>query len=59
VWFDGRRLATDFYIRERLRPGARLRGPAVVAEYSATTVLPPGWRARVDAWENLVLERTQ
>jgi len=57
VWFDGRRLATDFYIRERLRPGARLRGPAVVAEYSATTVLPPGWRLRVDAYENMVLER--
>jgi len=57
VWFDGRRLATDFYIRERLRPGNRLRGPAVVAEYSATTVVPPGWRARVDPYENLLLER--
>ena len=57
VWFDGRRVATDCYIRERLRPGKRLRGPAVIAEYSATTVLPPGWRLRVDAYENMVLER--
>ena len=57
VWFDGRRLPADFYVRERLRPGNRLRGPAVVAEYSATTVLPPGWRARVDAYENLLLSR--
>jgi len=59
VFFDGRRLATDFYLRERLRPGNRFDGPAVIAEYSATTVLPPGWRARVDAFENLLLEPTR
>ena len=56
VFFAGRRFATDFYRRERLRPGNRFAGPAVVAEYSATTVLPPGWRSRVDAFENLLLE---
>ena len=56
VFFAGRRLATDFYLREQLRPGNRFAGPAVIAEYSATTVLPPGWRARLDGYENLVLE---
>ncbi len=56
VYFGGRSVATDFYVRERLRAGHRLRGPAVIAEYSATTVVPPGWRARVDAYENLLLE---
>ena len=54
--FDGRWVNTSFYIRERLRPGNRLAGPAVIAEYSGTTVLPPRWRAHVDAYENLVLE---
>ncbi len=58
VFFNGRRLPTDFYRRERLRPGNQLRGPAVVAEYSATTLLPPGWRATVDPYENLLLERS-
>ncbi len=53
----GRRLPTDFFVRESLRPGNRISGPAVIAEYSATTVVPPGWRARVDAYENLILER--
>ena len=57
VYFDGRRLSTDFYVRERLRPGNQVAGPAVLAEYSATTVLPPGWRATVDAYENLLLGR--
>jgi N-methylhydantoinase A len=55
VYFDGQARPADFYIRERLRPGNRLRGPVVMAEYSATTVVPPAWRAQVDAWENLVL----
>ncbi len=56
VYFAGRRQRGDFYTREQLRPGNRIAGPAVIAEYSATTVLPPGWRARVDAHENLLLE---
>lgn len=57
VYFGGRRLMTDFYVRERLRPGIQISGPAVLAEYSATTVLPPGWRATVDAYENLLLKQ--
>jgi len=57
VYFNGRPQATDFYIRERLRAGNQIRGPAVIAEYSATTAVPPGWRTRVDACENLLLER--
>ena len=46
-----------WYQRESLQPGDFLHGPAVVAEYSATTLVPPGWRARLDAWNCLVLER--
>jgi N-methylhydantoinase A len=42
--------------RERLRPGNRFSGPALVIEYSTTTVVPPGVGARVDEWFNLILE---
>ncbi|RMH02877.1 MAG: hydantoinase/oxoprolinase family protein [Planctomycetota bacterium] len=45
-----------WYRREELAPGDRLAGPAVVAEYSGTTVVPPGWRARVGRFGELVLE---
>jgi N-methylhydantoinase A len=55
--FAGRRRPTAIFARERLRAGMRFTGPAIVAEYSATTVVPPGWRCRVDAIENLVLRR--
>jgi 5-oxoprolinase (ATP-hydrolysing) len=43
--------------RERLRPGDRVDGPAIVVEANATTVLEPGWRAEVDRDLNLVLAR--
>ncbi len=55
VQFAGKTRATAIYMREKLRPGNRVAGPAIVSEYSATTVVPPGWSARVDAFENLVL----
>ncbi len=54
--FAGRALDPALYERAKLRPGNRFRGPAIVGEYSATTLVPPGWRARVDAFGNLILE---
>jgi N-methylhydantoinase A len=54
--FAGRALRAPVYERAELRAGNRLAGPASVSEYSATTVVPPGWRARVDAYGNLILE---
>ncbi len=44
------------YARERLPAGARLPGPAVINEMSATTILLPGQAARVDDWGNVILE---
>jgi len=57
VWFDGRRVPTPVYRRDDVPAGWRARGPVVVCEYSATTVVPPGWRVRVERTGALVLER--
>jgi N-methylhydantoinase A len=43
--WDGRAHDTAILARERLRDGARVDGPALIVEYSATTYLPPGARA--------------
>lgn len=56
VEFHGRRLLTPIYNRARLLAGNRLRGPAIVTEYSATTLIPPEWSGRVDRAGNLILE---
>jgi N-methylhydantoinase A len=56
VVFEGRTLKAPVYERAQLRPGDVFAGPAIIAEYSATTALPPGCRARVDGRENIVIE---
>ncbi len=48
--------STPIYHRDRLRPGNRFAGPAIVEQMDATTLVPPGMTARVDRWLNLILE---
>ena len=45
--------------RAEARPGHTIAGPAIVAERNATTIVEPGWQARVTALDHLVLERVQ
>ncbi len=55
VVFQGRGIKTPVYERSSLTPGQLLQGPAVITEYSATTVIPPGKTFRVDRAENLLI----
>jgi len=32
-------------------------GPLIIEEYDSTTVVPPRWKASVDSWRNIVLEK--
>ncbi len=47
------------FVRERLRPGAAIDGPAIVAEANATTVVEPGWQAVLKGDRSLELHRTR
>lgn len=51
----GRWLRTRVYKRESA-PRRRTRGPALVLDYGATTLVPPAWNFRVDEIGNLILE---
>ena len=44
-------------VREDLRAGDVIEGPSIIAEQNATTVVEPGWEARLTALDHLVLER--
>jgi N-methylhydantoinase A len=57
IWFDGAPVDCPVWERERLPERARLAGPAIVEEFGATTVIPPGWAGEVDERGNLILER--
>ena len=56
VYFAKSASRTAVYERASLNPGARLRTPCIVTEYSATTIVPPGARAAVDQHGNLIIE---
>jgi N-methylhydantoinase A len=56
VIFEGKKVATAIYARDGLARDRKFRGPAIVTEYSATTVVPPGKRFWVDQARNLVIE---
>jgi N-methylhydantoinase A len=56
VYFGGW-VDTPIYDRAALAVEARLSGPAIVEEFGSTTVVFPGWTARVDAYRNLVMDK--
>jgi N-methylhydantoinase A len=52
-WIDCAR-----YTAETLAAGQKITGAAVIEGYTATTWVPPGWTAELDAADNLILRRT-
>ncbi|MGH9509185.1 MAG: hydantoinase/oxoprolinase family protein [Terriglobales bacterium] len=56
VYFDGSFRPTRIYDRSSLAAGKSYAGPAVITEYSATSVVPPGMRFRVNSAGNLIIE---
>ncbi len=57
VWFGDEAEETPVVSREKIVPGNRFDGPALVRQYDTTTVIPKGWRAEMDRWKNIVLRR--
>ena len=57
VWFGGRALSVAVLERDTLPAGTTLRGPAIIEEFGATTVVPPDWGVTIDGLGDLVLER--
>ncbi len=44
-------------VREDLRPGDVIPGPAIIAEKNATTIVEPGWEAALTELDHLLLNR--
>jgi N-methylhydantoinase A len=56
IYFDGSWQESRVYQRDLLHAGDVFAGPALITEYSSTTVLPPDFMAHVDHYGNLILE---
>ena len=60
AFFDGRanaRIDVPLYRRERMEPGARVVGPAIIAEDETSTFVTATFDARIDAAGCIVMER--
>ncbi len=57
VYMDGAWRDAGLYLRDELRRGAAIEGPAIIAERTATTVIEPGWMAELTAGDQLLLTR--
>ncbi len=59
VYFDGAATKTAILDRNSIKAGDSIEGPAIIEEGTATTLLPPGWRAAAIDGGHLVLTRTE
>jgi len=55
--FQGEQADSNVYDRDQLRPGAKIVGPALVAESLATTVIDRGWEAEMLSGGELLARR--
>jgi N-methylhydantoinase A len=55
IVFDGEPVRASLYRRNALVSGDVVHGPAMITEYTAATMLPPGGVAAVDGFDNLVI----
>ena len=58
-YYDGRWHDIYIYDRSRLHEGLVVPGPAIIGEMDSTTVVLPGYDARVDAVGNLLINPVQ
>jgi 5-oxoprolinase (ATP-hydrolysing) len=57
MFTGGQWVQAALVVREDLRPGDVLQGPAIIAEKNATTVVEPGWTATLTEFDHLSLVR--
>ncbi len=57
IWAGGTWQEVPLYGRAACGTATVIPGPAVITEATATTVVEPGWQAKVDAQANLILRR--
>ena len=56
VFFQDKRTTTPVFDRGNLISGRSMTGPAIITEYSATTVIPPGKRFWIDMPGNMIIK---
>ncbi len=58
TWFEARPHQTGVFLRESIRAGDVIDGPAILCEPTSTTVVDPGWQGEVLSGGDLLLTDT-
>ncbi|WP_029522568.1 hydantoinase/oxoprolinase family protein [Persephonella sp. KM09-Lau-8] len=56
VIFDGKEYKTAILNRDKLLANNEINSPAIIVEYSSTTVVPPFAKAIIDLYGNIIIE---
>lgn len=57
MYTHGEHHDTPLFDRQRLRPNQQIDGPAILVDPHSTTIVEPGWQARINSRGHLVMER--
>ena len=55
ILFETGQARSSIYDRKRLKPNNRIKGPAIIFEYSSTTIIPPFAAAELDRFGNILI----
>jgi 5-oxoprolinase (ATP-hydrolysing) len=59
MFADGQFLDAGVFMREQLKPGHRVSGPALIVEANQTIVVEAGWQAEITAKNHVLLRRPE
>lgn len=59
IFMEGKRIEVPVFDRKNLRCGNQIEAPAIIEQVDSTTVLFPRYRARVDRYRNLIIEKKE
>ena len=59
MYFNDGFVESTVYQREKMLPGNKIQGPAMIEEYAASTPIPPEHTAEIDAFRNIVIYRSK
>jgi 5-oxoprolinase (ATP-hydrolysing) len=59
VHFSGKAVSATIVDRAGIKRGASVRGPAIIEEPTATTIVPPGWHATIAAGGHMLITRVR
>src|SRR5690606_15467137 len=59
IFMGGSWREAQVHLRRDLRPGYRIKGPALIVEEHQTIVVEPGWHAAITAHGHVLLQRKE